>query len=154
MGWTFLKISESQNWIILKKIVFPLKSLLVDSLNIEEKSYDISMHIQRRHDVSCQKGMPINDSMLNINENTVIKKTLERVFEYIIDANYVEYDIYRETKWFCSFRLYIDPNTIRIVVKGKEFKYNELESIEIVKRIKDDILTQIGFRNICLLRKK
>lgn len=147
MGWTFSEISQLPNWIILTKLVFPLKSFLIDTLNNEKESYDISMHIQRSHDVSSQKGMPINEGILDINGNTVITRTIEKVFGYIIDIDYVEYDIFRATKLFSSFRLYIEQNTIRIIVRGKELKYNDQEAIGNIIKIGDELLLRIDYHN-------
>lgn len=86
------KVINTPNWSILQKIAFPLKIKIKERLDSD--IYSIATHIQRYNETS-PKGRPIPEEILNVTKYTKITANIERGFDYIKDARYLEYDVYK-----------------------------------------------------------
>lgn len=129
------EVINSKNWDILMKVVFPLKRRIQDTINND--LFNIVTHIQM-HSISSPKGRPISDELCRVDLSSAKSANIERVFEYVRDADYVEYDIYKSSEVVLSFRLYFVPNVIRIPSINKEYSYIRMTKSD-MQQIANDI---------------
>ena len=133
----FEEVNNTRNWSILKNIAFPLKIKIREHLDSD--IYTIATHIQRYNETS-PKGRPIFEEILNMTKCTKISINIERDFDYVMDANYMEYDVYRLSEVVLSFRLYFDSYIIRVPYMNKDFHYSLQTTEKGIEEIADDII--------------
>ena len=134
------KVIHTRNWSILKRIAFPLKIKIKERLGSD--IYTISTHIQR-YDETSPKGFPITEELLNVTLCTKISINIERGFDYIMDAKYLEYDVYKLSEIILSFRLYFDSNVIQFPCLNNEFVYSIQTTEEGIEEIADNVINML-----------
>ena len=137
----FEEIIHTRNWNILKNIAFPLKIMIKERR--DSNIYSVATHIQR-YDETSPKGRPISEEILNVTNSSKISINIERDFDYIKNAKYLEYDVYKLSEIILSFRLYFDSNVIRLSCLKKEFVYNIQTTEGELEEIADNIMGMLN----------
>lgn len=137
----FKEVINTRNWNILKDIAFPLRYKIKE--NIDSDIYSITTHIQR-YDETSPKGLPITEELLNVSKFTKISINIERAFDYIMDAKYLEYDVYKLSEIILSFRLYFDSDVILLSCLDKEFVYSIQTTEGEMEEIADNIISTLN----------
>lgn len=137
----FEEVINTRNWSILKIIAFPLKKKIEERLDSD--IYTIATHIQR-YDETSPKGRPIHEKILNVTICTKISINIERDFDYILNAKYLEYDVYKFSDIILSFRLYFDLDVISFPYLNKEFVYSIQMPEREMEKIADNIISMLN----------
>ena len=135
----FEEVINTPNWSILKKIAFPLKIKIKERL--DSGVYTIATHIQK-YDETSPKGRPISEEILNV--TYCVNINFERDLDYIMNAKYLEYDVYKLSEIILSFRLYFDSNVIRLPLLNKEYVYSVQTTEGEIEEIADDIISMLN----------
>ncbi len=136
------EVINTRNWSILKKIAFPLKIKIKE--RFDSDIYSIATHIQR-YDETSPKGLPITEEFLNVTRSTKSSVNIERAFDYIMDAKYLEYDVYKLSEIKLSFRLYFDSNIIRFPYLNNVYVFSIQTTEGEIEEIADNIINMLNF---------
>ena len=135
------ELVNTRNWSILKKVAFPLKIMIKERLDSD--IYSVATHIQRYEETS-PKGRSISEDLLNVTKCSKISINIERDFDYIRDAKYLEYDVYKLSEIILSFRLYFDSDVIRLPCLNKVYVYSIYTTEGEIKEIADNIISMLN----------
>lgn len=141
----FEEVTHTRNWNILKNIAFPLKRLMLE--NLDNDIYSVATHIQRHNKISI-KGRPINEGLLYLDINRKISINISRDLEYIMDAEYIEYDLYKLSEIILSFQLYFDTTIIRASCIHKEYIYSLYMQDHEIQEIAADIISKLNVNKL------
>lgn len=137
---TFEEIINTRNWSILKTIAFPLNNKIKEYFDSD--IYSIATHIQR-YDETSPKGLPITEEYLNVTKFTKFSVNIERAFYYIMDAKYLEYDVYKFSEIILSFRLYFGSDIIRLSCLNKVYILNIRMTEGEIEEIANNIISML-----------
>jgi hypothetical protein len=84
------------------------------------------------------------DSPLSHLKCSKISINIERDFDYIRDAKYLEYDVYKLSEIILSFRLYFDSDVIRLPCLNKVYVYSIYTTEGEIKEIADNIISLLN----------
>ena len=86
----------------------------------------------------------IKEDLLNVTKCSKISINIERDFDYIRDAKYLEYDVYKLSEIILSFRLYFDSDVIRLPCLNKVYVYSIYTTEGEIKEIADNIISMLN----------
>ena len=132
----YLKVLDSEKWMVIKTVIFPLKSILDEETNAINSPMYISLHIQRHNGITVS-GLPINEQILEITYQTPFTKNIQILFDYVIDAQYIEYCVSNNNKEHYSFKVFFEKDSYIINLIGKKFLYGTSPQSEDLTKIKE-----------------
>ena len=139
----YINVFKSASWGIIQNVIFPLKSILDEEINVISSSLYISLHIQRHNGITVG-GLSINEQILEITPQTPITNNIRNLFEYVIDAQYVEYSIRDNRRELYSFKVNFEKDSCMISIIGKKFQYGTFPQTEDWERIKEVFRKGLG----------
>ena len=139
-GIIYNKVLKSENWRVIKDVIFPLKLLLDNVLITIHPSLYVSMLIQRHAGIT--RGFPLTKQVLEITPQTPYNKNLQQLFEYIIDTKHIEYCFFDNTGERYSFIVIFGKDSYKIM--EKTFQYGTIPQQEEMEQIKNHIRKEIS----------
>lgn len=139
----YLKVLYSEKWKVIQNVIFPIKSILNEELIATSSSLYISLHIQR-HNSWTMSGLSVTEQILEITHQTPFTKNIQVLFDYVIDAQYIEYCVRDNNKEHYSFKVFFEKDSYTINIIGKKYLYGTSPQPEDLTKIKEIFRNKLG----------